>query len=132
MLFRSILNDTAGITNSSGVITLDYAGDPNGSLVTGSTDVVLINSSLSLSFPGNVVWSARVTNSAGPDYPDKATTQEKKARKKKRAAPTGAEVVDVAEAVVATVTKKLTRNRKNKQPSSQQWQPKKRLQQQNL
>ena len=65
-----IINDAAWAQHSGGVITLRYDQDPAGSLVTGQTDTITIDVSVSASrITNNIPWLSRITNMQGPSYP---------------------------------------------------------------
>ena len=70
-----ISNDAAWIGYSSGVITLMYSMDTNGSLTTSMTDRVMIDLSFSISGPtNNIIWRSQVTNNGGPSYANTVIT----------------------------------------------------------
>ncbi len=65
-----ISNDAAWAQYTGNVITLRYAQDDHGSLVSAQTDIITINVDISsTNETNNIYWQSKVTNNSGPSYP---------------------------------------------------------------
>ena len=73
-----ISNDASRAQYSGGVITLRYAMDSSGSLVTGKTDIITITALVSASEDtNNIYWLSTVSNRQGPAYSYTSITSNK-------------------------------------------------------
>lgn len=73
-----ITNDAAWAQHAGGIITLRYAQDAGGPLLTSQTDTITISATVSASSPtNNIIWQSSVTNEGCSAYPSTTTTSGK-------------------------------------------------------